>query len=542
MRTWVLSILCLLAIPASPQDGASFFPGTGLHSRDVGLSRPEARRLFNQGLAFLFAFNHDEAIRSFTEATTLEPDNPMPYWGIAIANGPHINNPMVDPDHAKAAWEAIRAAEARIGRAKPADRMLIRAAEKRYAMPQPQNRSGLDRAYADAMRRVWRANPRDADIGAMFAESMMDLRPWDLWRLDGSPQPGTDEIVGTLERVLRLSPRHPLANHLYIHAVEASPHPEKAVEAADTLRELQPGLGHMVHMPSHIDVRVGAWDKAIEANRRAIIVDANYRAMNPKQNFYRIYMAHNHHMLAFAAMMNGQSKRAIAAIDGAMAIFPPEWLEALAPLVDGYLAMPIQARKRFGLWDEVLAAPEPDAKFPLARTMRHADRAVAFAAKGMTSDAREEQQAFYRERTRIAPGATFGNNQAALLITIAHHLMNGEILLAEGKLDGSIRELRRAVASEDQVRYNEPPDWIQPTRHTLGVVLLKAGKAKDAEAVYREDLRRLPDNGWSLYGLAQALAMQHKPKASAAALARFRQVWRDADIEIGSSCLCVPKP
>ncbi|HRF58749.1 MAG TPA: hypothetical protein PLH94_02410 [Fimbriimonadaceae bacterium] len=542
MKFLVLSVTFAVAALGMAQESPPLFPGTGLHARDVGLERPEARRLFHQGLAFLFAFNHDEAIRSFQAASEIEPRNPMPYWAIAIANGPHINNPVVDADHAKAAWDALQLARAHIGQAKPVDQMLIRAAERRYAMPQPSNRSMLDRAYADAMRRVWRSSPQDPDVGALFAEAMMDLRPWDLWRPDGSPQPGTAEIVATLERVLRLNPRHPLGNHLYIHAVEASPHPEKGLPAADRLRELQPGLGHMVHMPSHIDVRVGAWDKAIEANRRAILVDAAYRAKSPDQNFYRVYMAHNHHMLAFAAMMNGQSKRAIEAMDGILTLFPAEWLEALAPLIDGFLAMPIEVRKRFGLWDDVLAYPEMGRSFPLARTMRHQARAVAYAAQNRLTEARAEQQAFYKARREIAPGATFGNNSASLLLSIAHHLMNGEILLAEGKLDASIRELRKAVESEDQVRYDEPPDWIQPTRHTLGVVLLKAGRPGEAERVYRADLQRLPSNGWSLFGLAQALAMQGKTKSSAATLRKFREVWRHADVQIGSSCLCVPKP
>src|SRR5262249_1483829 len=274
---------------------------------------------------------------------------------------------------------------------------LIEALAARHAHPQPDDRQPLDKAYAAAMRGVWKAYPADADVGALFAESLMDLRPWDLWAPDGRPQPGTEEVVATLEKVLAMSPNHPLALHLYVHAVEASPHPEKAFGPADRLRNLQPGLGHLVHMPSHIDVRTGRWAQAIEANAKAIEADRKYRAKSPRQGFYNVYMAHNHHMLAYAAIMRGQSQKAIAAINE----MPPEFVKQNAPLADGFTALPLEILVRFGRWDEVLAAPEPPDYLPIARTLRRCARSIAYAAKKDVMNARAERDEFLKARAVV---------------------------------------------------------------------------------------------------------------------------------------------
>ncbi len=513
------------------------FAGLGHHHRAITTSSPLAQRYFDQGLAFLYGFNHDEAIRSFTQATVLDPQCAMAWWGIATANGPHINNPMVDPDHAKAALNALKRAQGL--RANPVERALISAASTRFADAMPADRSGLDRAFANAMRSVWKRFPRDADVGAIFAESMMDLRPWDLWKADGSPQPGTLEIVATLQRDLRLDPNHPLANHLYVHAMEGSPHPERSLASADRLRFMEPGLGHMVHMPSHTYVRTGQWLDAIQANERAIKVDRAYREKVPNQGFYRIYMAHNQHMLAYAAMMRGESRVAIGQIDSMLKVFPEDWLKEAAPLVDGFLAMPFEVRVRFGQWDGVLDLPDVPDYFPLARTMRHGARAIAYAAKGDVENARSEQSLFFAAKAKVPAGATFGNNSGSGLLTVAANLMNGEIALAEKRMGPALDSLRAAVKAEDQLRYDEPPDWIQPTRHTLGAVLVKAGKFAEAEAVYRADLKKLPHNGWSLFGLARSLhGLGHNAEAKRVD-AQFAKAWKDADIQIQSSCLCV---
>lgn len=533
LATLVLSV-ALAGGPSEP-----IFPGLGAHRRPVTTRSALAQRYFDQGLNFLYGFNHDEAIRSFQEATRQDPSCAMAYWGIAVANGPHINNPMVDDAHAKAAWDAAKKALNLSSRGTKAERQLIQAVQSRYAMPNPPDRMPLDRAYADAMRAVWKANPTDGDFGALFAESMMDLRPWDLWKPNGQPQPGTPEIQATLERVIKGHPLHPLALHLYIHTMEASPNPGAARAASDRLRGLQPGLGHNVHMPSHIDVRIGRWKDAVDANVRAIHTDDAYRAKALPPDFYRVYMAHNHHMLTFAAMMRGQSKVAIDSIDTMVRQIPEAWLKAYAPFVDGYVAMPYEVRKRFGKWDSILAMPEPPEWLPLSRTMAHAARAVAFAAKGNLDQAAMEQALFAEARTKIPAGVVFGNNTSDAIVNLDEHVMNGEVFIAQGNAPAAIGELRQAIAAEDALRYDEPPGWIVPARHALGAYLTKLGRHAEAERVYIEDLRRWPENGWSLFGLAQSLRAQGKPGADAVE-ARFRAVWKDADMTISSSCLCVP--
>jgi tetratricopeptide (TPR) repeat protein len=372
---------------------------------------------------------------------------------------------------------------------------------------------------------------------------MMNLRPWDLWTTDGKPQPGTEEIVATLEAVHKLNPDHPLGLHLYIHAVEASLEPGRADAYSDRLRQLQPALGHMVHMPSHIDIRRGRWQAAVEANERATLADAKYAKTVPEQNFYRLYMAHNYHMLAFAAMMQGQSKKALDAVRAMAAGVPAEWVAkpGNAAIVDGYLAAPLEVMKRFGQWDEILKEPEPPELFPIARAFRHELRATAYAAKGQIAEAREEQRLFREAAKKVPQDATFSNNKAADLFAVAEDFLEGEIKLREGKLAESTELLKAAVAKEDKLRYAEPPDWAIPVRHALGAVLLKMDKPAEAEAVYREDLRRWPDNGWSLHGLAASLEAQGKKDEAAAAKAKFETVWKRADVKPPSSCFCVVK-
>jgi len=522
-----------------PAGSEQLFEGLGTHTRKITTHSPEAQRYFDQGVAFLFGFNHDEAIRSFRQAATLDTSCAMAWWGVSIANGPHINNPMVDSTHAYAAFDAWQMAKARESGGTETEKALIDALGTRYANPQPADRHPLDEAYAAAMREVWHAHPDDADVGALFAEAMMDLRPWRLWTHDGQPEPGTEEIVQTLEQVLAKSPEHPLANHLYIHAVEASPHPEKADSSAARLRDMEPGLGHMVHMPSHIDVRTGRWVEAQTANEKAIDVDRAYREKSPKQGFYRIYMAHNHHMLTYAAIMQGEQAVALAAIHRAINTIPPEFVKEAAPLVDGFMAMPLEVEMRFGLWDSVLTAPEFPDYLPLSRAMRHFARGAAYAAKGMLPEAKAEQAAFLAGKTAIAPEATFGNNSASDLLGVAEHMLAGEILVRAGQQEKGVGELRRAVVAEDGLVYDEPPDWIIPVRHALGATLLTMGRAKEAEAVYREDLAKVPGNGWSLFGLARSLELQKKPGA-AEAKAAFDKVWSRADIQLSSSCFCQP--
>jgi tetratricopeptide (TPR) repeat protein len=529
-----------LQAASSSKPAPVLFGNLGRHHRAVTTKLPEAQRWFDQGLVLVYAFNHDEAMRSFGEATRLDPSCAMAWWGIALANGPHINNPSMDPDHSAAAWSAWQKAAANEAGASPVERALIDALGKRYAEKPPEDRAPLDAAYAEAMRGVAKAYPDDADVGALTAEALMDLHPWDLWAPDGTAKPYTPEIVERIERVLVAAPDHPLANHLYIHAVEASPKPERAVASADRLRTLVPGAGHLVHMPAHIYARMGRWADAASANERAIEVDKAYRAISKEQGFYHIYMAHNHQFLSFGSMMEGRSAVAIAESRRMVDEIPKETLEAIAPFADGLIALPYSALARFGKWEQILKEPEPPAYLPVSRALRHFARGTALASTGKLDEAEAERKAMDAGAAALKEGTTVGNNQAKQLLAIASHVLAGEIAAQKGDHDTAIAELTKGVEIEDTNTYDEPPDWVQPARHALGAVLLRAGRAEEAEKVYRQDLVHWPENGWSLWGLARALEMQKKTDEAAAVKARFAKAWSRADVKIDSTCLCLP--
>jgi tetratricopeptide (TPR) repeat protein len=520
------------------------YDGLGSYSRKITTKSAEAQRYFDQGLAFLQGFNHRAAIRAFQQAAELDPECAMAHWGVALACGPHINSMAVPPAAAELAWKELRLAQKNVGNASLVERAMIGALAKRYSNPQPEDRSGLDRAYADAMREVWKKYPKDPDVGAFFAEAMMNLRPWDQWTPDGKPQPGTDEIITTLDAVLILNSNHPLANHLYIHAVEASPNPERAIAAADRLRNLQPGLAHNVHMPSHIDIRTGQWLKAVDTNAKAVEADERYRKIfGPPKGFLNVYIAHNRHMLAYAAMMTGQRDLAMKHIRAMVAEMPGDFLKENALQAEGNVAMPLEVMVRFGLWNEILAEPENYTdKMWFTRAFHHAARAIAYAAKGDTVNARKAQSVFV-ERAKLVPKEDFvSNNSCEALLAIAIPMVEGEILIAEGKIDSGIEQLRTAIQKEHALKYDEPPGWLIPVRHSLGAVLMKQQRFAEAEEVYRDDLARLPENGWSLLGLAESLRKQKKNADEVAQTqARFEKVWAKADLTITTSCLCQPQ-
>jgi len=519
-----------------------FFDGLGSYTRPITTDSPKAQRYFNQGLAFLHGFNHGAAIRSFKEAARLDPQCAMAHWGIALASAPHINLPVVPPPAAALAWKELGLARDSSSHASAVERDLIEALRHRYANPQPEDRSSLDRDYCDAMRKVWQAHPDDPDVGAFFAEALMDLRPWDQWTAAGDPQPGTEEILTTLEAVLKLNVNHPFANHLYIHAVEASPHPERADAAAERLRTLQPGIAHNVHMPSHIDIRRGRWHEAVTSNLKAVEDDRHYREVaGPPQGFLLAYIAHNQHMLAYAAMMTGQSELAIQHVRALVSGLPQDFLKEYATMTESFCAMPDEVLVRFGRWDEILADQKeyPD-YMPFTRAFRHAARGIAFAAKGDLTEARAEQKAYLAAIRLVPQETTAGNNSGQAVLAVATPMLEGEILIREKKLDEGFAALREAVKSEDALRYDEPPGWLIPVRHSLGASLMRAGRLAEAEKVYRDDLVRRPENGWSLFGLAQSLREQGKKEEAASVDARFQKIWTEADTQITSSCLCQP--
>lgn len=339
---------------------------------------------------------------------------------------------------------------------------------------------------------------------------------------------------------MKLNINHPFANHLYVHAMEAGPNPEKAIAAADRLRELQPGLAHNVHMPTHIDIRVGQWQKAIDWNAKAIdSAIAYHKISGPPQGLLIFYEAHNYHMLAYAALMTGQRELAVKQINAMVASLPSDFVEAFSPMIEGFGAMPDEVMVRFGMWDQILAAPQPDkAYMPFTNAFHHLARAIALAATDKTADARAEQKLWTEGLKKIPDGAVFHNNPLPAISTLASTMVEGEILIREGKTDDGLAKLREAVALEDALHYDEPPAWMIPARHSLGANILKAGKAAEAEQVYRDDLKKLPNNGWSLYGLADALRRQGKADEAQAIEAKFQEIWAKSDIKIKSSCLC----
>lgn len=533
------------AATESVSQSAQLFRGLGSHTRAVSTKNKEAQRYFDQALTWTFSFNHDEAIRSFQRAAELDPELAIAYWGIAFCNGPHINNPVMDEPRAIAAWDALQKAKTAASNATPAEQALIVALAARYTDPSRppipflfEDRAPLDRAYADAMARVHAQFPEDADIAALYGESLMDCRPWDLWDpKTQEPRPEAPKVIAALEHALRLNPNHPGANHYYIHAVEASTHPDKAIAAANRLRTLVPASGHMIHMPAHIDVRVGDWAEAAEQNRQSIKADAAYRKLSPTQGIYRIYMAHNDHFLSWTCMMLGRKKESLAAARHMIDTIPEGFAKDAAPFVDPMMLVEMEAMMRFGMWDDILKVPQPPEYFPITNAYRHFARASAYAAQNKVAEAEREQNMFTTAVAAVPASAMMVQNPAHTVLDIASHTLAGEIAFRKGDMDAAVSELTKAVAIEDSLRYMEPPDWFQPTRHSLGAVLLAAGRKSEAEQVYRADLKRWPENGWALFGLSQCLG--DSGAEAAAVKTRFAKAWSGADTKIAATCLCV---
>jgi tetratricopeptide (TPR) repeat protein len=509
----------------------------GNHAFPVTTRSREAQTAFNRGLILAYAFSHHAAEQEFRAAVEADPACAMAHWGVALVNGPHINFPMVPPDRAAKAWDALQRAQALAPQAGPLEQQLIAALATRYANPQPEDRTPLDHAYAAAMKPLWQQHPDNADIATLYAEALMDLHPWDLWT-DAGAQPWTSEIVTTLERALELNPEHPGANHLYIHAIEASPHAEKALAAADRLLTLAPDASHLVHMPAHIYARVGRWEQAADSNRRAESADKVFRSAYPRPGFYAMYMAHNTHFLAFSAMMQGRSAEALASARKLVADIPEDFLAEYGEVADGYLIFPSEVLMRFGRWEDILKEPEPAAPYHLSRALWRFTRAVALTSLGRLEEASTEREAFRMACAAVPEDRFFGNNSAADLLAVATHTLDGEMAAKEDRFEEAVDSLTNAIALEDRLRYDEPPDWIQPVRHTLGAVLLRAGRAAEAEQIYREDLKKFPGNGWSLMGLRDALKKQGKTAEAETMDAAFQKAWAGADVKPTATCYC----
>ena len=511
------------------------FDGLGnLHHPVTTKTNPAlAQQFFDQGLTFIYAFNLDEAADSFRQAAQYDPDMAMAYWGIALALGPNINEPE-DTDRGKMAYAAISKAKSLEANATEPEREYIDALAMRYASDGKMT-DAQQLAYANAMREVARKNPDDPDAGTLFAESMMDLHPWQLWTLDGKPVAGTPEIVATLEGVIAKHPDHIGANHYYIHAVEASPDPGRALPSAQRLPKLAPAAGHIVHMPSHIYFRIGDYDASVNANLAAIKADKVYlRERNPKGMFTMNYVAHNDAFLWASYMMEGNSRgafKASRALDDAL----PLDLVRQMPMAEGVSPSRYFTEARFGKWDAILKEPAPPADLTYTTAIWHYVRGLALAAKNRPADAQKEQDKLDEIIAATPLGRMAGFNSANRLLSLAAATLAGEIASANGNHDEAIKQLQDAVAIQDSLNYDEPPDWYYPVRETLGMELLADGKTAEAEEVFREDLKRNPENGWSLNGLAICLRARNASDEAASVEARFKKAWAHADVTLPAS-------
>ena len=518
--------------------GAQLFDDLGTLSRSVGTASPEAQRYFDQGLRLAYGFNHDEATRSFARAAELDPGCAACLWGVAWTLGPNYNVPMLE-GAAQAAWDALQAARERSARARPVEQALIVALATRYQGPKSIDAAAqqpLNEAFAAAMRDVARAHPDDDDIQVIFAESLMDVNPWHLWTLDGKPAPGTEEIVVTLEKVLSRSSAHPGANHYYIHAVEASTRPDRAVPAAERLPGLMPAAGHIVHMPAHIFQRVGRYEDASEANRRAVKADEAYLARTRPPGYYPMYLGHNHGFLAYSASMLGRSEESLRAARASMKAIPPEMLDMM-PGMDFFASEPLLVMVRFAKWTEILAQPRPPAKYATLTGLWLHARGMALASTGRTQEAKVVMRELRTLATSVPPDLIAGQNPASSMCRLGADAIEARIAERQRKWKPAIAAWKRAVLQEDGFAYNEPADWFYPMRHYLGAALLDAKNPREAEAVYREDLRRNPGNGWALHGLATALAAQGKKDEASAVRAKFDQAWSQADFKLTRTAL-----
>ncbi len=519
--------------------GAPLFKGMGNYHRTISTSSEGAQRYFNQGMVLSFGFNHAESIRSFRAAQRLDPNCAMCFWGEALATGPNINirsdgQVVMQPQERLDAHAAITKAMALREYASPAERQLIEAQAARYNGDVDSDRGPLDQAYADVMADYMAAYPDDDDAGAIYAESLMNLMPWDYWSDSGAPKDDTRKVIAMLEQIIERSPDHPLALHLYIHAVEASEDPGVAEDEADRLLDLVPGSGHLVHMPSHIYWRIGRYADAADANIKAAAVDEAYIAQCNAQGFYpALYYPHNIHFLWAATSMGGQSAMAI---DSARKLADNVRMEQIEqfPTVEFFKTIPILTQVQFGQWDAILAEAEPPTPRDYSRAIASYARGTALVRTGKSDEAWEEleQLASLMDTVQIQ----FLDNAAypaTTLLNIAHRLLAGDLAMAEGEPDAAIAMFEEAVELQDGLPYTEPPFWYYPTRQTLGQALLDLERYEEAEAVFRKDLKDYPSNGWSLAGLIRALETQGKPTEQEKD--KFAIIWANADIALTRS-------
>lgn len=491
-----------------------------------------AQRYFDQGLRLTYAFNHDEAIKSYREGTREDSTCAMCWWGIAYALGPNINVPM-DTSAVAPAWDALQRAVKLAPIVSPREQAYIKALAARYVPIAAADRTGLDSAWADAIGNVSRRYPADDDAATLHAEALMDLRPWHYWTNAGKPlAPSTLATVAILERVVKRNPDHPGACHFYIHAIEASNFAERAVPCADRLGSLMPGAGHLVHMPTHIYVRLGRWEEAVEHNAMAVHVDQEYLDARHPTGVYPIgYVPHNYHVMWEALTMTGRSTEALAAARAIQSKVPIEVVHTIPPL-EYFSPVALFTLVRFSRWDDVLGEPAPDTDLRYTTGIWYYARGLAHAAKGNLDSAGVALDSVRAIAEKIPPEQTANLNSSRALLQIAAHHLAADIAARQGHVDQAVRAFRSGIAIEDDLVYDEPTAWIIPLRQPLGEVLLAAGRPKDAERSYRQDLIRYPNNGWSLHGLARALKAQGRTREAGTVERQFRKVWEKSDVKM----------
>ena len=510
----LLAIILALWVPAFSQEhpagakakSATLMTGYGNWHHPVSTKNSQAQAFFDQGLRLIYAFNHDEAARSFQRAAEFDPKLAMAYWGIAEAVGPNYNDPASESRFVRA-HAAIEKAQTLAADASESDKAYVAALAKRFpADPKSDLRAALEQ-YRDAMRDVVKRFPDDLDAATLLAEAGMNLHPWGLWRADGAPEEGTEEIVATLESVIRRDPNHLGAIHYYIHTVEASSSPERALAGANRLAQLAPAAGHIVHMPAHIYIRTGDYEAALQTNQKAALADQAYMKAGAAQGIYSMmYYSHNLHFIAMAAAMNGNYLESRRGAQLLAANVGPHVKEM--PPLEGFMTVPLAVEVRFHKWNEILKAPQPDPAMHTATVFWHFARGLALAGTGKLEEAEAEHKFVAEAEEKTPPDAIFQmpiNNKTKDILKIAKNVLGAKISLAKNDMDAAVNQLRAAVATQDSLKYDEPQDWFYPVRESLGAVLLKIGDDAGAEDVFRADLERNPRNPRSLFGLEQSL-------------------------------------
>jgi len=539
-----VATLCMLAFsvaPAlaqhhsgpAPTKPPQLDPGLGTYHHPITTNNPEAQTYFNQGLTLLYAFNHDEAARYFRRAAELDPEAAMPYWGLALAIGPNYNDTAVDEKRAQATYEAVQQALERAPKASRREQDYIRALAKRYPTAKAQaDWKQFHLEYSNAMREVVQKYPDDLDAATMFAESLMMLRPWQLWTADGQPAPGTLELVTVLEAVLRRNPDHPGANHFYIHAVEASPNLERAIPSAMRLMTLVPSAGHLLHMPGHIFLQTGDYDLAARTNEKAAAADKAFVQRTGATGIYPLmYWTHNIHFIAYARAQQGRYAEAQQAAREMVENVGDADLEM--QMLEGFHLYPLMVALRFHRWEDILGTPAPRPERQLHRAFWHYARAMALAGQGKVEDAQAEHKQFESRRQDIPAASQYLlNNTAADLLALAAATLDAQLAWASGDPERSIREWRRAVELESKLQYDEPPAWFYPVRQSLAGALLRNGQAKEAETVFRQATEKHPRDGRLLFGLWQSLLAQQRTNEATLVAQQFGAAWKDATVEL----------